>query len=91
VAVWNRAWFICVPLIGVILGHWSLLLHGKHKLIRFNSFALLADLGKLDIISAPKRGRRCRGHKFETRQNFVYITQPTSDQAAWQNDRLQQA
>ncbi|KAJ6614605.1 hypothetical protein B0H10DRAFT_141852 [Mycena sp. CBHHK59/15] len=27
-AVWNQRWYICVPLIGVILGHWSLLLHG---------------------------------------------------------------
>ncbi|KAJ7676770.1 hypothetical protein DFH06DRAFT_1279179 [Mycena polygramma] len=28
VAVWNRPWFICVPLVAVIFGHWSLLLHG---------------------------------------------------------------
>ncbi|KAJ6582929.1 hypothetical protein DFH09DRAFT_978709 [Mycena vulgaris] len=28
IAVWNQRWFICVPLVAVILGHWSLLLHG---------------------------------------------------------------
>ncbi|KAJ7143294.1 hypothetical protein C8R43DRAFT_571340 [Mycena crocata] len=28
IAVWNQRWYICVPLIGIILGHWSLLLHG---------------------------------------------------------------
>ncbi|KAJ7660370.1 hypothetical protein DFH06DRAFT_394432 [Mycena polygramma] len=28
IAVWNQRWFIWVPLVGVILGHWSLLLHG---------------------------------------------------------------
>ncbi|KAJ7060973.1 hypothetical protein C8F01DRAFT_1141426 [Mycena amicta] len=28
IAVWNQRWYIWVPLIGVILGHWSLLLHG---------------------------------------------------------------
>ena len=26
-AVWSRKWFIVVPLVLVILGHWSLLLH----------------------------------------------------------------
>ncbi|KAJ6471606.1 hypothetical protein C8R47DRAFT_1297410 [Mycena vitilis] len=28
IAAWNQRWFIWVPLVGVILGHWSLLLHG---------------------------------------------------------------
>ncbi|KAJ7668017.1 hypothetical protein B0H17DRAFT_1088372 [Mycena rosella] len=28
IAVWNQRWFIWVPLVGVILGHWSFLLHG---------------------------------------------------------------
>ncbi|KAF8068973.1 hypothetical protein FPV67DRAFT_1652344 [Lyophyllum atratum] len=27
-AVWSQRWYIVVPLVGVILGHWSLLLHG---------------------------------------------------------------
>jgi len=27
-AVWSRKWFIVVPLVCIILGHWSLLLHG---------------------------------------------------------------
>jgi len=27
-AVWSRRWYIVVPLVVVILGHWSLLLHG---------------------------------------------------------------
>ncbi|OBZ67498.1 hypothetical protein A0H81_12727 [Grifola frondosa] len=27
-AVWSQAWYIVVPLVVVILGHWSLLLHG---------------------------------------------------------------
>jgi len=27
-AVWSRQWFIVVPLVLIILGHWSLLLHG---------------------------------------------------------------
>ncbi|KAG6841501.1 hypothetical protein C0991_010359 [Blastosporella zonata] len=28
IAVWSQKWYIVVPLVGVILGHWSLLLHG---------------------------------------------------------------
>ncbi|KAJ6557935.1 hypothetical protein B0H19DRAFT_1291226 [Mycena capillaripes] len=28
IAVWNQRWFIWVPLVAIILGHWSLLLHG---------------------------------------------------------------
>ncbi|KAJ7269624.1 hypothetical protein C8J57DRAFT_1508781 [Mycena rebaudengoi] len=28
IAVWGQRWFIVVPLVGIILGHWSLLLHG---------------------------------------------------------------
>ncbi|KAJ7196531.1 hypothetical protein GGX14DRAFT_672829, partial [Mycena pura] len=28
IAVWNQRWFIVIPLIALILGHWSLLLHG---------------------------------------------------------------
>ncbi|KAJ7449142.1 hypothetical protein B0H11DRAFT_337760 [Mycena galericulata] len=28
IAVWNQRWFIWIPLVGIILGHWSLLLHG---------------------------------------------------------------
>ncbi|KAJ7081429.1 hypothetical protein C8R44DRAFT_823590 [Mycena epipterygia] len=28
IALWNQEWFIWVPLVAVILGHWSLLLHG---------------------------------------------------------------
>ena len=27
-AVWSQAWYIVVPLVLVILGHWSFLLHG---------------------------------------------------------------
>ncbi|KAF9482277.1 hypothetical protein BDN70DRAFT_930114 [Pholiota conissans] len=27
-AVWSRAWYIVVPLVLIIMGHWSLLLHG---------------------------------------------------------------
>ncbi|KAF8191814.1 hypothetical protein BJ912DRAFT_849235 [Pholiota molesta] len=27
-AVWSRKWYIVVPLVGIIMGHWSLLLHG---------------------------------------------------------------
>jgi len=27
-AVWSRRWYIVAPLVVVILGHWSLLLHG---------------------------------------------------------------
>ncbi|KAF9800820.1 hypothetical protein IEO21_10287 [Rhodonia placenta] len=27
-AVWSQAWYIVIPLVLVILGHWSLLLHG---------------------------------------------------------------
>ncbi|GLB42280.1 hypothetical protein LshimejAT787_1102950 [Lyophyllum shimeji] len=27
-AVWSQRWYIVIPLVGVILGHWSLLLHG---------------------------------------------------------------
>jgi len=28
IAVWSQSWFIIVPLVAIILGHWSLLLHG---------------------------------------------------------------
>ncbi|KAJ7634578.1 hypothetical protein FB45DRAFT_909225 [Roridomyces roridus] len=28
IAVWNQNWYIWVPLCGIILGHWALLLHG---------------------------------------------------------------
>ena len=27
-AIWSRKWYIVIPLVAVILGHWSLLLHG---------------------------------------------------------------
>ncbi|KII87863.1 hypothetical protein PLICRDRAFT_42383 [Plicaturopsis crispa FD-325 SS-3] len=27
-AVWSQAWYVVVPLVAVIMGHWSLLLHG---------------------------------------------------------------
>ena len=36
-AVWSRRWFIVGPLIVIILGHWSLLLHGMESLILFLS------------------------------------------------------
>ena len=29
-AVWSRRWYIVVPLVIIILGHWSLLLHGTN-------------------------------------------------------------
>ena len=33
-AVWSRKWYIVIPLLFVILGHWSLLLHGScHPLL----------------------------------------------------------
>ncbi|KAJ2933068.1 hypothetical protein H1R20_g4045, partial [Candolleomyces eurysporus] len=28
IAVWSQKWFIIVPLVAIILGHWSMLLHG---------------------------------------------------------------
>ncbi|KAJ7209897.1 hypothetical protein B0H12DRAFT_1193669 [Mycena haematopus] len=28
IAVWNQRWFIWIPLVAIIMGHWSLLLHG---------------------------------------------------------------
>ncbi|KAF7360172.1 hypothetical protein MVEN_00745800 [Mycena venus] len=28
IAVWNQRWWIWVPLVAIIMGHWSLLLHG---------------------------------------------------------------
>ncbi|KAF5334689.1 hypothetical protein D9611_011944 [Ephemerocybe angulata] len=28
IAVWSQSWWIIVPLVAIILGHWSLLLHG---------------------------------------------------------------
>ncbi|TFK26090.1 hypothetical protein FA15DRAFT_667769 [Coprinopsis marcescibilis] len=28
IAVWSQAWYIWAPLVAIILGHWSLLLHG---------------------------------------------------------------
>lgn len=32
-AVWSQAWYIVIPLVLVILGHWSLLLHGTPPLL----------------------------------------------------------
>lgn len=29
-AVWSKKWYIVGPLVAVILGHWSLLLHGNY-------------------------------------------------------------
>jgi hypothetical protein len=31
-AVWSQKWYIVVPLILIIMGHWSLLLHGETRL-----------------------------------------------------------
>jgi len=31
-AVWGQRWFIVVPLVLLILGHWSLLLQGEYRL-----------------------------------------------------------
>ena len=28
-AVWSQKWFIVVPLVALIIGHWSLLMHGE--------------------------------------------------------------
>ena len=30
-AVWSQAWYVVAPLVLIILGHWSLLLHGKKR------------------------------------------------------------
>lgn len=32
-AVWSQAWYIVYPLVCVIFGHWSLLLHGMSALV----------------------------------------------------------
>ena len=32
-AVWSKKWYIVVALVSVIMGHWSLLLHGKRNLL----------------------------------------------------------
>ena len=33
-AVWSQKWFIVVPVVGLILGHWSLLMHGERLIGR---------------------------------------------------------
>lgn len=40
-AVWSQKWFIVVPLVMVILGHWSLLLHGTSASYQFNDHLTL--------------------------------------------------
>jgi hypothetical protein len=32
-AVWSQKWYICVTLVLVIMGHWSLLLHGMPHIL----------------------------------------------------------
>lgn len=32
-AVWSQRWFIVVPLVAIIIAHWSLLLHGRSTLL----------------------------------------------------------
>lgn len=58
-AVWNQKWFIVLPLTAIILGHWSLLLHGKscttprtpiYELIVMFTFSLLGVLLKASWI-----------------------------------------
>lgn len=41
-AVWSRRWYIVAPLVLIILGHWSLLLHGMrwNQSILFSLFIL---------------------------------------------------
>lgn len=40
IAVWSRKWYIIAPLILVILGHWSLLLHGTYSMLDQKSLSL---------------------------------------------------
>lgn len=37
-AVWSQVWYIVVPLVLLILGHWSLLLHGMYPCLCFSPF-----------------------------------------------------
>ncbi|KAF7307167.1 hypothetical protein MIND_00510300 [Mycena indigotica] len=50
IAVWNQQWYIWVPLICVILGHWSLLLHGV-----FLKAEWKPELGGCQITSTDNR------------------------------------
>ena len=45
-AVWSRKWYIVVPLTLIILGHWSLLLHGTLAI----SKDIIADIYFLGIL-----------------------------------------
>jgi hypothetical protein len=38
-AIWSRRWYIAAPLVIIILGHWSLLLHGNLPIL-FSPFIL---------------------------------------------------
>lgn len=53
-AVWSQKWYIVVPLVLVVLGHWSLLLHGKAQ----NN----ASVTSLTVCRCSDQGFLGRGH-----------------------------
>lgn len=46
-AVWSRKWFIVAPLVVLILGHWSLLMHGEYRGSRYTRVLSLGFSGVL--------------------------------------------
>ena len=56
IAVWSQAWYIVVPLVAVILGHWSLLLHGKNMGSAFVQSAHIAPGILLKAAWIPGQG-----------------------------------
>jgi hypothetical protein len=54
-AVWSQRWYIVCPLVAIILGHWSLLLHGACSFglvcSSFSHFKGLGILLKADYVA----------------------------------------
>lgn len=61
-AVWSQRWFIVVPLVALILGHWSLLMHGEHQDGRC---VLPLNLVFRGVVESGVGSRRMRHHFHE--------------------------
>ena len=49
-AVWSRKWYIVCPLVLIILGHWSLLLHGMIQSLTILSSLLILNLLMIGVL-----------------------------------------
>lgn len=62
-AVWSQKWYITIPLVAIILGHWSLLLHGK--LLHFLSLGSIPTRHSVSRHTSQSRvGPRSRLHNY---------------------------